>query len=62
MQTSADPLANWRIEEKHVSRMGEARWLVVSGGFRSRPEAEIAMARLNARGRAGDRRLTEFAA
>ena len=49
----------WRIEEKYVSPMGEARWLVVSGGYQRRAEAEIACLRLNVRtGRA--RRIVEL--
>lgn len=40
----------WRIEEKHVSPMGEARWLVIGGGYRQRADAEVTLARLTARG------------
>lgn len=43
-------MTTWRIEEKFVSRMGEAHWLVVSGGYQRRAEAEAALARLVARG------------
>jgi septal ring-binding cell division protein DamX len=53
-------VTTWRIEERHVSRMGEAHWLVVSGGYRSRAEAEVALTRLNARGRASERRISEL--
>jgi hypothetical protein len=46
----AGPLmTSWRIEEKFVSRMGDAHWLVVSGGYQSRGDAMLALSRLNAR-------------
>ena len=53
-------MKTWRIEEIHVSPMGEARWLVVSGGYQTRDEAEIAMTRLNQRG-GNERRIVELA-
>ena len=37
------------IEERHESRLGEVRWLVISSGHETRAAAEQAMARLNAR-------------
>jgi hypothetical protein len=42
-------MTSWRIEEKYVSRMGEAYWLVVSGGYQNRGDAVLALSRLNAR-------------
>lgn len=53
-------MKTFRIEEKHVSKMGEVRWLAISGGYQTRTEADVAMTRLARRGGA-DRRIVELA-